>query len=263
MRLGVRIVLVGTTHPGNIGSAARAMKTMGLHDLVLVNPKYPPDDEARARASGADDVLASARIVGSLEEAVADCELVLGASARTRRLGVEPVGPREAVASVMALPVASKAALVFGRERTGLTNEELDRCHQLLHIPANPEYSSLNIASAVQVLSYELRMAALALVGDRFTQADTTPGARERKQPLASAGELEQLYGHFEKVLVDIGFLDPDNPRQLMRRIRRLFARARPDRNELNIFRGILSAVEGRGSAPRRRQQRGEGGKPD
>lgn len=243
MRLDTRIVLVGTTHPGNIGSAARAMKTMGLHDLVLVNPRLPPDEEAVARATGADDVLAAARTVTSLDEAVADCQLVIGASARIRRLGAEPVGPRQAVAEVMALPAGSRAALLFGRERTGLTNEELDRCHQLLHIPANPEYSSLNIAAAVQVLAYELRMAALD---------SETPSTRENSQPLATAGELEQLYEHFQRVLLEIGFLDPDNPRHLMRRIRRLFARARTDRNEVNIFRGILSAVEGRGSAPRR-----------
>ncbi|MEA5444702.1 RNA methyltransferase [Gammaproteobacteria bacterium AB-CW1] len=247
MQLNTRIVLVGTTHPGNIGSAARAMKTMGLHDLVLVSPRHPPDDEARARASGADDVLAGARIVDSLDEAIADCELVVGASARTRRLGAEPVGPREAVNQVMALPDGARAALLFGRERTGLTNEELDRCHRLLHIPANPDYSSLNIAAAVQVMCYELRMAAID---------GALPETGGRNQPYATAGELEQLYDHFEQVLLEIGFLDPNNPRQLMRRIRRFFARATPDRNEVNIFRGILSAVEGRGSAPRRRRDR-------
>lgn len=246
--IDARIVLVGTTHPGNIGSAARAMKTMGLHDLVLVAPRQAPDAEAEARATGASDVLERARIVDTLEEAIGDCHLVIGASARTRRLGVEAVGPRQAAAEVAALPEGTRAALLFGRERTGLTNEELDRCHQLLHIPANPEYSSLNVAAAVQLLAYELRMASL----DTETPS---PGGRSQG-PYATADELEQLYGHFERVLLEIGFLDPANPRHLMRRIRRLFARARPDRNEVNIFRGILSAVEGRGSAPRRARER-------
>jgi TrmH family RNA methyltransferase len=248
--LDTRIVLVGTTHPGNIGSAARAMKTMGLHDLVLVSPRKPPDAEAEARASGASDILARARTVETLDEAIADCHLVIGSSARSRRLGAEALGPRKAAGEVAGLPAGSRAALLFGRERTGLTNEELDRCHQLLHIPANPDYSSLNVAAAVQLLSYELRMASL--------ESETPKTSARNQGPYATADELEKLYAHFERVLLDIGFLDPANPRHLMRRIRRLFARARTDRNEVNIFRGILSAVEGRGSAPRRARERDE-----
>ncbi|MCP1726268.1 TrmH family RNA methyltransferase [Natronospira proteinivora] len=251
MRLDTRIVLVGTTHPGNIGSAARAMKTMGLHDLALVSPRKPPDDEARARASGALDVLENAQIHEDLDAAIADCHLVIGASARTRRLGAEPVAPPVAARSVVELPPGTRAAILLGRERTGLTNEELDRCHQLVHIPANPDYSSLNLAAATQVLSYELRMAALAATGETGL-----PEPSRRSQPTATAEELEHLYQHFESVLEELGFLDRSNPRQLMRRIRRLFGRALPDRNEVNIFRGILSAVQGRGSAPRRAAER-------
>jgi len=252
--MNIRIVLVGTTHPGNIGSAARAMKTMGLSDLALVSPRERPDAEAEARATGAGDVLASAAIHDNLDAAIADCQLVIGASARTRRLGALPMTPPEMARLVTERTSGeARAAILLGRERTGLTNEELDRCHHLVHIPANPDYSSLNLAAATQVLAYELRMAHLALAGETGM-----PESGSKTQPLATAGELEHLYEHFEQVLLDLGFLDRSNPRQLMRRIRRFFGRALPDRNEVNIFRGILSAVEGRGSAPRRLAERGK-----
>lgn len=241
-RLGLldrmRVVMVETSHPGNIGAAARAMKTMGLADLWLVAPRDYPSAEATARASGADDVLARARVVDTLSEALADCTLVFGASARLRSLRWPQADAREsaeqAVAELAAAPQA-RVALVFGRERTGLSNEELDLCHRLLHIPSNPQYSSLNVAMAVQIVSYELRMAAL--------DGRHRIGEELGEQPVEQA-EMERLYAHFEEALIELDFLDPDNPKHLMRRLRRLFNRIRPTRNEVNILRGILSAAQ-------------------
>jgi len=237
------IVLVGTTHPGNIGAAARAMKNMGMSRLRLVAPRVFPSADATARAAGADDLLAAATVHDTLEEAVADCALVIGASARPRALSCPTVDPRAAATRVTeALP--GPAALVFGREHSGLTNEELDRCHLRLHIPADPGFSSLNIAAALQIVCYELRLASLAEAGDRS---------------VAAAGEgvdhheMERFYSHLEHVLVELDFLDPANPRHLMRRLRILYNRARPDRNEINILRGILTAVEKYGATLRRR----------
>ncbi len=228
----VRIVLVNTSHPGNIGAAARAMKNMGLSDLALVDPQDFPSAEATARASGADDLLAAASVSASLEEALRDCTLVIGASARNRTLPVPMLDPRASAALALEQPADSRVALVFGRERTGLTNDELDRCHYLVRIPANPAYPSLNIAAAVQVIAYELRMA-----------ADSTLPRQESRHRFATAEEMERFYRHLEETLLAIEFLDADNPRQLMRRLRRLFARARPNQNEVNILRGILTAV--------------------
>jgi TrmH family RNA methyltransferase len=240
--LKTRIVLVGTTHAGNIGATARAMKTMGLRDLALVAPATTVDAEAEARSAGATDILATASHHDELASAVTDCSLVIGATARQRRLAAPQLAPRAAIAEIAALGTGQRAAVVFGRERTGLSNEELDLCQRLMHIPANPDYSSLNIAAAVQVIAYELRLAALR----------DAPAALEEAQALADHGEMERFYAHLETVLLDLGFLDPANPRHLMRRLRRLYNRARPDHNEINILRGILAAVEGRGSAPRR-----------
>lgn len=242
MSLETRIVLVGTSHPGNVGSAARAMKTMGLSDLAIVAPSRPLDENAEARASGAVDLLHRAQEFPDLASAVADCSLVVGATARVRKLRAEPLTPRETAARIAARPAGERTAVVFGRERTGLTNEELELCQAELHIPANPEYSSLNLAMAVQLVAYELRLAA--------GLEELPHGTPDH--PLATSDDLERLYAHLESVLLEIGFLDPEHPRQLMRRLRRLFGRAELDRNELNILRGILSAVEGRGSAPRR-----------
>lgn len=227
----VRVVLVETQHPGNIGAAARAMKTMGLARLYLVNPRQFPNDEAEARASGATEVLAEARIVGSLREAVAECTLVAGASARPRKLAWPELDPRQCGETVMA--ASGECALVFGRERTGLTNAELDLCTHVVTIPANPDYASLNLAAAVQVLSYELRVAALA--GRR--------PVREPEAPPATHEQLEQLYAHLQRVLADRGFLNPDNPEHLMRRLRRLYNRAGLDHNEVQILRGILTTL--------------------
>jgi TrmH family RNA methyltransferase len=205
---------------------------MGLEQLRLVNPRRYPDAEATARASGADDLLARATCYAGLDEAIADATLVIGASARSRSLPVPTLDPRACARMVIPHVDTGAAALLFGRERTGLTNDELDRCHYLVQIPSNPDYPSLNIAAAVQILAYELRLAA---------GADLLPAEPDRAY--ASAAQLEQFYGHLEQALIELDFLDPANPRQLMRRLRRLFARARPDQNEINILRGILSAA--------------------
>ena len=240
--LDIRIVLVEPTHPGNIGASARAMKNMGLAHLHLVRPRHFPHAEATARASGADDLLARARVHERLEDAVADCALVIGASARRRTIEWPTLTPREAAPKILATAAEAPVALLFGREHAGLTNAELDRCHALLHIPVNPEYPSLNLGAAVQVVAYELF---LARQGGEAPKADHVP---------APAAAMEAFYRHLEETLVDIGFLDPDNPKQAMRRLRRLFNRAAPDELELNLLRGILSAAQG---AKWRRARRG------
>lgn len=232
-----RIVLVNTSHPGNIGAVARAMKNMGLQQLRLVQPQRYPSAEATARASGADDLLAGARCYQTLDDAIADTTLVIGASARCRTLPLPMLDPRACATMTARQADSSRVAILFGRERSGLTNEELDRCHYLVQIPSNPDYPSLNLAAAVQVIAYELRMAAVM------------PGLPAEPEPdYASAAQLEQFYAHLEQTLVELEFLDPENPRQLMRRLRRLFGRARPDQNEINILRGILAAA---GKRPR------------
>ena len=242
----VRIVLVNTSHPGNIGGAARAMKNMGLSRLVLVDPERFPDPEARARAAGADDVLQQAQVVTTLEEAIADCVLVMGTSARDRRIPWPVLDPRESAGKVLdqlaELP-AAPIALVFGREDSGLTSDELQRCQYHVHIPSNPDFSSLNLAAAVQVLSYELRMAQLAREGlpTKMHKIETT--AIHNEIP-ATAEELEHFYAHLEQVLVEIGFHDPQKPRQLMPRLRRLYGRTGLNRMEINILRGILTETQ-------------------
>ena len=234
----IRIVLVGTTHPGNIGACARAMKNMGISDLALVQPKFFPHEEATARASGAEDILENASVVASLEEAIADCVYVTGVSARSRSINWPSLDAREGAARLIEERQQGPVAAVFGPEKSGLRNADLDHCHTLLTIPANPEFSSLNLAMAVQVLTYELRVA---------TQKEELP-EYEADAPAATSAELEHFYAHLERVLAEIGFLDPDNPRHLMRRLRRLFVRAGLDQNELNILRGVLTAVEKQGS---------------
>lgn len=232
--MAIRIILVGTTHPGNIGAAARAMKNMGLADLVLVDPRYFPHAEATARASGAEDVLHAARVTASLSEALEDCRFVVGASARSRTIDWPALAPRECAERLVDENTNGNVAAVFGPEKSGLKNDDLDRCHALLTIPADPAFSSLNLAMAVQVLCYELRMA----------QAEGSRTEPSREVPLASGDELERFYAHLEQVLTSSGFLDPDNPRFLMRRLRRLFVRAEPDQNEINILRGILASLD-------------------
>lgn len=233
----IRIVLVCTTHPGNIGAVARAMKTMGLTRLTLVAPEKYPSVEATARASGADDVLAQAHIVGSLDEALAGCHLVFGASARQRTIAWPQVDSRACAALAVSASATEEVAIVFGREQSGLTNDELERCHYLVHIPANPDFSSLNIAAAVQVITYEVRMASL--------QAQPVAGSGDEERVLwATADEMEQFYEHLWQTVIDIGFVDPAKPRLLARRLRRLFNRARLDKNEVNMLRGILTAAQ-------------------
>ena len=229
----VRIVLVGTTHPGNIGAAARAMKNMGIMDLALVRPRYFPDEEATARASGAEDLLANATVVDSLQEAISDCVYVAGASARSRAINWPCLDARDCAERLLAESAAGPVAAVFGPEKSGLSNAELDHCDTLLTIPTNPGFSSLNLGMAVQVVTYELHAAR----ADKQVEY-------EADVPLATSQELEHFYDHLEQVLTDVQFLDPDNPRHLMRRLRRLFVRARPDQNEVNILRGILTAVD-------------------
>lgn len=228
----IRIVLVETTHPGNIGGVARAMKNMCLHRLYLVRPRFFPNAEATSRASGADDVLAQATVCSSLEEAVQDCNLVFGTSARNeRRIRWPQVDARECGDQVASASANEQVAIVFGRENSGLSNEELECCHTLVHIPCNPEFSSLNIAAAAQVICSEILMALTASQVQEKTE--TTE--------FANASEMEGFYEHLEQTLVSIKFLDPENPRKLMRRLRKLFNRARPDKTEVNILRGILT----------------------
>ncbi|MDZ4730318.1 MAG: RNA methyltransferase [Xanthomonadales bacterium] len=231
----IRVVLINTTHPGNIGAAARAMKVMGLSQLHLVTPGRFPDAEATALASGADDLLQHAQVHDSLESAVENCGLVLGTSARLRSLAMPQFDARTAAQKALAEVPLHEVALLFGRERYGLTNEEMQRCNWLVHIDANPEYSSLNLAQAVQVLSYELRMAAIS--GDK--QATDMP---ERKP--VDGLQMERFYQHLEQTLLDVQFLNPAQPKKLLMRLRRLFNRARPDQNEINILRGILTASQ-------------------
>lgn len=232
----IRIVLVNPTHPGNIGASARAMKNMGLDRLYLVEPKLYPHPEATARASGAaDDVLERAVICETLAQALEGCSLAIGASARrSRRIEWPQVDARGCGELAVRESGAGSVAIIFGREHSGLTNEELGHCNYLVHIPCNPDYTALNLAAAVQIITYEVHMAAGA--------APAQPEA----EPLATADGVERLYAHLEQVLIEIDFLDPANPKHLMRRLRRLFNRARLDKNELNILRGMCTAIQAR-----------------
>ena len=234
----IRIVLSHTSHPGNIGAAARAMKTMGLSRLTLVNPKRYPDNEAIARAAGAEDILVHAKVCESLDAALADTVLAVAISARHRNLGPAPMQAREAVTEILAQAMTGEVALVFGNETAGLSNDEVQRCQRTVFIPANPDYSSLNLGSAVQLLSYELRLAAFDGRPPVVTKA--VPFA----SPLATNEDVERFYVHLERVMVTTDFLDPRQPRRLLPKLRRLFGRAELERDEINILRGILDAVE-------------------
>lgn len=235
--MSIRIVLVGTTHPGNIGAVARAMKNMGVSDLALVEPRHFPHKDATARASGAVDVLKNTTVFETLAEAVADCVYTVGASARSRAINWPTLEPRQCAEKLIEENRSGPVAAVFGPEKYGLTNEHLDLCDALLTISTNPDFSSLNLGMAVQVLTYELRAAGV----------DKDQPVYEPDAPLATNEDMEHFYTHLESVLTDIRFLNPENPRHLMRRLRRLFIRARPDQNEVNILRGILTAVERKG----------------
>jgi TrmH family RNA methyltransferase len=248
MLTNIRIVLVETSHPGNIGAAARAMKNMCLERLYLVNPDRFPHAEASARAAGADDLLAAARVCATLEEALTGCHWVIGTSARSRTIAWPLLNPRECGARAVAEAGQGEVALVFGRERSGLTNEELDHCQYLVHIPSNPDFSSLNLGQAVQVLCYEVYNHHLAL-----TETTPEPAAGRRKGwPPATLETMEGFFVHLEQTLEDIGFVGDRSAVKLMRRLRSFFNRARPDQKELEILRGILSHAQG-GKSMRRR----------
>jgi tRNA (cytidine32/uridine32-2'-O)-methyltransferase len=234
----IRIVLVNTTHPGNIGGAARAMKNMGLSRLYLVAPKEYPSDKAVWRSAGATDVLDNAVVVETLDDAISGCSLVVGTSARERRIPWPLLDPRECGENVWVEAGQHEVAIVFGREDRGLTNEELHKCNYHVHIPANEEYSSLNLATAVQVICYEVRMAFL-----KDTAGNTLPN-HSWDMPPADAGALENYYEHLEQTLAGLGFLDPQNPKQTMTRLRRMYNRVRMDQMELNILRGVLTAMQ-------------------
>ncbi|HVJ38558.1 MAG TPA: RNA methyltransferase [Stenotrophomonas sp.] len=237
----IRFVLVGTQHPGNIGAAARAMKTMGLSRLVLVAPERALDEDAYRRSAGAEDVLGDAPVHATLAEAVADCTLVLGCTARARRVQLEELLPADAaVRAVGHAAGPAEVAVVFGRERTGLTNEELQLCHLAVHIPSDPEFSSLNLAAAVQVLAYEARLALL-----RASQASLAPVAEQslREGP-ASHAQMEGLFGQFGQTLEEIDFHKGRSPDSAMRKLRRLFLRASLTEQEVRLLRGILSDAQ-------------------
>ncbi len=233
----IRFVLVETSHPGNIGAVARAMKTMGLNRLYLVNPKVLPNAEAIARAAGADDLLAAARVHGDLVDALCGCRLVVGSSARLRTVEWPLLEPADCARRLLAEAGEGEVALVLGRERSGLTNDELARCHFLAHIPTNPAFRSLNLASAAQIFAYELRRTWRTAAGQHSEEIGRDP---------APAEAMEGFYTHLAQAMADTGFSDPAQSRKLLRRLRRLFNRARPDRLELNILRGILSAAQGK-----------------
>jgi TrmH family RNA methyltransferase len=239
----VRIVLIDPSHPGNIGSVARAMKNMALSDLILVRPRSFPHAEANALAAGADDILASARIVGSVAEAIGDCAFIAGTTSRPRSYYWEFTTPRDVAGRIVALPEENRAALLFGSERYGLATEDLNHCNVLVRIPANPEYCSLNLAMSVQLAAYEIFMARAQ--PDSHTQLEMA---------LAPSADVEHFYAHLLEVLNEIDF--DDRTGHLMERLRRLFNRAQLDRNELNILRGILSAVQGRRGQSARRSRK-------
>jgi len=233
----LRFVLVETSRPGNIGAAARAMKTMGFSDLVLVNPRFSDavlQDEAVAFASGAQDILASARIVGSLDEALADCNFAAAVSARLREFSPPVVTPR-VLSGQLAGDAGLLGALLFGNERFGLPNDAVERCNVLINIPANPQYSSLNLAQAVQVLAYECRVAAC---GDMLPATDVG-----FQGEAAGMAQIDGMYEHLEQALVAIEFLDPANPKKLMPRLKRLFSRTQLETEEVNILRGIAKQI--------------------
>ena len=230
----VRIVLIGTTHPGNIGAAARALKTMGQTQLYLVDPKIYPSAEATARATGADDILANAIVCDDIKQAIKDCELVMATTARKRSLPWPVVTPRQCAEKVYESQ-SINAAILFGRESSGLSNEELELSNMMLQIPANPEYSSLNLAAAVQIICYELKM-----------QSYIVPEIehRDNETELVTYEKMEMLYEHLADTMQQQGFLDINNPGRLMHRMRRLFNRARVEEAEWSILRGFLASIQ-------------------
>ena len=234
----IRIVLVGTQHPGNIGSAARAMKTMGLSQLVLVAPQRYPDPEAIALAAGADDILSQARVVATLAEALADCTYVIGTSARARTVSLPEFTPRVAAEQLLVKSQQSPVALLFGPERTGLLNQDLQLCHACVLIPSNPEYPSLNLAAAVQILSYEIRL--------QSVQFDAVPpiALSADSEPPASFEQMERLFAHLIEFMDDVDFHKGKPAEMVIQRIRRLFLKANLDEREIKILRGLLADAQ-------------------
>jgi tRNA/rRNA methyltransferase len=238
----IRIVLCATSHPGNIGSTARAMKTMGFKHLYLVNPHKYPNEQATALAAGADDVLDFAIVTETLSQALVGCALAVGMSARKRYLSHETVNAREAALQANKIAASQPVAFVFGTEMSGLTNAELDCCQLLAMIPANSEYSSLNLAMAVQLMCYELRMDAIndGLQGNIHAASSNA----EKMTELATNDDLERFYAHLEETLLHIGYLNPNAPKKLFERMRRLYSRARLEKEEVNLLRGVLTLTK-------------------
>lgn len=234
----IAVVLCRPSHPGNVGAAARAMKTMGLRRLILVAPRSFPDPEADARATGAVDLLREARVFASLSEALAGTVHAVALTARARDLGPAPQGVRDAASRILAIAEEGEVALVFGNETNGLSNAEALCCQESVTIPANPEFSSLNLGAAVQILTYELRMAAWA--GRPPESREATPFV----SPPATLAEIEGFYAHLERVMTDTGFYKPEHPGRLLPKLRRLFGRAGLEKDEINILRGILAATQ-------------------
>ena len=233
----IKIVLVGTTHPGNIGAAARAIKTMGLINLDLVCPKEFPSNEATYRSKAAKDILEKASVYETLLESVSDCEVVIGTSARNRKVPWPVLNPKNASIEInKAVKNSSKVAIVFGREDRGLTNEELGLCNLHVHIPTDEEYSSLNLAQAVQIITYEIRMS--------FMSKENLENNQEWDVDLATSEQTERLIEHMDELMKEVEFYDTENPRKLLMRVRRLFKRSRIDVMEANIFRGLFSAIQ-------------------
>ena len=231
-------ILVGTTHPGNIGAAARAMKNMGIHQMRLVSPKEFPHEKAFFRAKAATDVLEKAEVHESLNDAISEAKLVIGTSARNRKVPWPIVSPREAAEEIVSFSKTSegKTAVIFGREDRGLTNEELGLCNLHVHIPSSDEYPSLNLSQAIQIIAYEIRLKALSHEGKLEKQ--------EWDVPLAENAEIERLIEHFDELMQDVEFYETDNPRQLLTRVRRFFKRSKLDHMEANIFRGVFAAIQ-------------------
>ena len=247
---GVRVVLVEPSHPGNVGAVARAMKTMGLTRLYIVRPRHFPSAEATARAAGADDLLVSAKVCGELSEALGDCAWAAATSVRVRHLPWPELDPAACAREVLARS-REEVALVFGRESTGLTNPEIDLCQAVVRIPTDDSFPSLNLGGSVQLLAWELRRALLAGAATGNAPVPATPASD--RDPLARLSDLDGFHAHLERTLVDIGYLDPGAPRQLMRRLRRFFNRAGMLRSELNILRGVLRAAQHCARAARHR----------
>ncbi|MCL4112762.1 UNVERIFIED_CONTAM: hypothetical protein GTU68_021780 [Idotea baltica] len=237
--------MIQTSHTGNIGAAARAMKVMGLSELYLVKPKSAPDAQSVAMSSNATDILDNATIVETLSEAISDCQLVVGTSARHERTLSWDIQDSRSCGELIAKHASSsetaKVAILFGRESSGLTNEELAVCQHLVHIPTNPDYSSLNVASAVQILSYECRLAAINL---QQSETNTDEKTIDSDDEWVSADDLDSYYEHLKQVMVDVNFLDPENPRYLLPRLRRLYSRSGITRSEMNILRGMLASTQ-------------------